>query len=786
MTKLSFRALGLMSVLCASTAITPPAMAQEQVGDDTLDLDEIFITARKRVESIQEVPLSVTAFSAKELTVRSIENLQDIAAATPGLVYAEAANGFFGVATIRGLTQIDVTAPDRNVAIFYGGLFQFNAAASNLDLVDLERVEVVKGPQSTLYGRNAFAGAINYVPAQAKNEIDASASATIGSDQRYSVKGMINLPLGDTLALRVSGGYDTFDGAWDNNLDPDDNLGGYESVALAWDARFKPNDAFEAGLFGYYEDRNSDITAQYQLANNCSTDAEGGGTAFLFFCGEVPVITDVGADTRAFGNQSENLIIGLDLEYDFGPVVLKSLTGYVRAEVGYLNDFEKGAGYLPTAVATGNPFGAFDFAGFGEIKSFLGLPPSETEDWMTELRLETDLDGPLSGSVGVSYYTHRDEEKAGLVCDGSRIPEGTFPLSTCGFLPGATVGFDEISFDNLFPFQDDVFKDDSWAIFGALEYEITEQFTVGGELRYDMETRQRFEAQDEEGTLREADFNFWSFRFTGSYAPTDDILLFASVARGTISGNFNQTFDRIANAAVPEELQFYGPQNNLTFELGMNSQWLDGKITWNTTLFLSKYKDLVVRATPPEPLIASLAQNVGDATSYGIETQVLWDVVEGLRADVSYGYNDPTFDDGTIDLSIERFTGSGDGQVFTTDVGGNSLGRTSNHTFNAGLSQFGDIGNDLAYLLRADVTYQSKQFTRSVPDQFISGRTIVNARATVTYKENIEFALWARNLFDEEYLTVVTTDAPINGSIFEPVGNLGQRRTFGATVSWNY
>jgi iron complex outermembrane receptor protein len=152
-------AVTALALLASSGAL----FAQERSADPGV-IDEIVVTARKRAEDLRDVPLSITAFSSEQLERRNIESLADVAAATPGLTYFETLNGTLGTPVIRGLTQVNLSSPDRNVAIFYGGIYLSNSNASNLDILDLERIEVVKGPQSALYGRNAFGGAINAFP----------------------------------------------------------------------------------------------------------------------------------------------------------------------------------------------------------------------------------------------------------------------------------------------------------------------------------------------------------------------------------------------------------------------------------------------------------------------------------------------------------------------------------------------------------------------------------------------------------------------------------------------
>jgi iron complex outermembrane receptor protein len=182
------------------------------------------------------------------------------------------------VPVIRGLSQTVIAAPDRNVALFYNGVFLSNTNVSNFDLLEMERIEVVKGPVSALYGRNAFGGAINYVPRKAdpRKGVESTVEATVGSDSRYGVKGSVNLPISDTLAVRLAGGYDQWDGSIKNNYGG--KVGGFDATSAAWDIRWKPTEALSIGQFGFYVDDTREQTAQYDYPNNCGQVA-GTGTA---------------------------------------------------------------------------------------------------------------------------------------------------------------------------------------------------------------------------------------------------------------------------------------------------------------------------------------------------------------------------------------------------------------------------------------------------------------------------------------------------------------------------
>ena len=159
---------GCVAGLVGFAGLTLPVLAQEAAeasAGDAVALEEIVVTARKRAETLLEVPVAVTALTADDIDQKGIENLNDVALFTPGLTYFDSIQNQLGTPVIRGISQTNLNSPDRNVAIFYGGVYLSSTSGANLEILDVDRVEVVKGPQSALYGRNAFNGAINFVPA---------------------------------------------------------------------------------------------------------------------------------------------------------------------------------------------------------------------------------------------------------------------------------------------------------------------------------------------------------------------------------------------------------------------------------------------------------------------------------------------------------------------------------------------------------------------------------------------------------------------------------------------
>lgn len=218
------------------------------LAQDDGQLEEIVVTARKRTENLQDVPLSITAISGVDLERASVYALDDLAEITPGLTYQNI--GAFNTPTIRGLSQTSQIGLQGNVGVFIDGVFLNNRSSLEFGVLDLERIEVVKGPQGALYGRNTFAGAINYVTrSPSTDDIGGRLSAEIGNEGRWEIGGSVNFPLGENAAVRVFAATSEFDGTV-TNARGGDKLGGYdERTSYGLSAIFDPSENLSVKLF---------------------------------------------------------------------------------------------------------------------------------------------------------------------------------------------------------------------------------------------------------------------------------------------------------------------------------------------------------------------------------------------------------------------------------------------------------------------------------------------------------------------------------------------------------
>ena len=228
------------------------------------------MTARKVEERLQDVPLAISAFSAAEIQAAGIENLNDIADLTPGMTFSNLIGEFLPVPVIRGIAPTAVQDRENNAAIFVDGVYVSGRQGLNFSQLDLERIEVVKGPQAAMYGRNSFSGAVNFVTARPTDELQSKAELTFGDRGRIVASGAVSGPLvEDKLRARVAIIMNQWDGSYENQVDGGPDIGGFNYQTLQGSIFWTPTDSFEAGLSIYTSQDQIDVSAQTSVTANC-------------------------------------------------------------------------------------------------------------------------------------------------------------------------------------------------------------------------------------------------------------------------------------------------------------------------------------------------------------------------------------------------------------------------------------------------------------------------------------------------------------------------------------
>ncbi|MEM7610238.1 MAG: TonB-dependent receptor [Pseudomonadota bacterium] len=732
----------ITGVLVAGLSLHSPVYAQDEAF-----LDEITVTARKIEESLQDVSLAINAFSAEDIAARSIEELEDVALYTPGLTFEDFSNGGFGTPTVRGASQFSVDQLEQNVSTFIDGVYIPRQYALDIGTVNMERVEVVKGPQSALYGVNAFMGAINYVTSKADlDEFSANVGAVIGSDGRQDLSGDISFPISPgKAAIRLSAAITEFDGDWDNDhpaanagVSPgtDDSTSGWDNNAFSVSFVASPTDQwnFELAYHAFEQDTESRAQARLELGDfNCGGTLFGGPVRGI--CGELPETPIEAGTTNPIGFLIDPRSYGLISETElFRAAVSADLTDSIRVSYQFANLQSE---VFSAGISDRDPINGTDFGG-SIINAFTVLPVGDINYDSHELRIEFSSDSGPYGMIGLFHSEGEDFD------DG--IPGYLGPLFTESLEPitAATIA--------ALPRNDLLTDTHNSAIFGRVSFPLAnERWVLSAEGRYVDEEKTVNIVYNDLSAAPAYEDSYFTPRLTADFYVRENQLLYLSYAEGVKMGGSNA---EIAGGLLVEERE-YGPDENKTIEFGSKNTLLDGRMRLNAALFFTDWSNLQVTEAAANGgfFTSSIVGNLGAATLNGLEIDVTYAATEALTLNAGFGYVDATYDSGTISQRLDRANICDDIVCNANgDIGGNQLPRSSDVQWNLGAEYRGALQNELNYFVRADVVGQSEQFVSEANIGTIPSRTLINLRGGIN-RGNWSAELWVKNAADEEYVS---------------------------------
>jgi len=796
--KLGIERACIVTTAFAAAGLCTLANAQEQRAEAGAGvIEEVMVTARKREEALQDIPLAISAYSSEDMAKRGIQDMRDIAQQSPGFNFEDFSGSGQTAPVIRGTTQV-AGSVEQNVSFFFDGVYLPRSYVTDLGFGSLERVEVVKGPQSARYGRNAFMGAINYVPKKPSQTLEFTAKATAGNFDRYDIGGTLSGPIiTDKLSFLVGADYSEFDGSWKNHhpyagigfdLGTDRRSGGHENKTYNAALRFTPVDAVTMDVSYNKWDTSAESRAMNFFAElgadsqmlNCgqwnpdvrpavpgAPPAVGngaGGEWYRLYCGEVPV-RNVPLDPRSYARQLESDLLRASVSWAVTDAIdVDYVYGRIKADVNSLTYKDT----LPTCP----------FIVYGDC-AFENNPLGWVESESHEMRLSWDNGGAIRFATGMFYSESEDYSTSNFATMPMLAAVPTQPVNA----------FDRSSFLLYSTISRNLRKDKVLSPFA--EFNLTfldDRARLGVEARWSREEKMQAALASSgsgvltiSGNVLDGKFEAFTPRVSFDFDLTADNMLFASAAKGVKSGGFNPA------AFLPENRTF-DQDSNWTYEIGTRNTLADGRVRLNATLFFVDWKDVQIPAADPgNPAVlpVSITRNLGTVTSKGIEVEAAVALLDGLSVETTLYYGDAKYDEGTRDLRWARTPAVCDDVAcpMNGDVGGNQMERQSKYQATLGTEWRADLrlGTDLEYFVRADAAYQSKQFIDAMNLAWVPGRTIVNATTGVSGR-SYDVQLWVRNLLDKEYVSGVTTGSP--NSYYNAY--LGERRTFGITASYRY
>lgn len=731
--KLALRASAAALALLPMTAVAQTAERSSSESAQAFQVDEVIVTARKQSERLSDIPLAITAFSSEDIQNAGIQDLNDIARLTPGLNFTSVIGEFLPTPIIRGVAQTDLFGSDPNVAVFIDGVYTGAREALNFAQADIERIEVVKGPQSALYGRNAFGGAINIISKRPDNKFSGRGELTYGSNGRFAVLGSASIPLiQDVLAIKLTGSHSKYDGSHHNTAGGSD-LGGYTYRTFQSTARFTPNPITEIVGGVYYSRDKITPPAVSGLSPNCQP-ARGVNQAW---CGVLPELdkAELGSHPDAYGQTRETLRAFVDARVDIGEWELGWLTGYNDVELSALTDATRG---IPTFYRYRTPTGAIKTFETGILRDE-GTPTFQ--EFSQEIRLTSPQDARVRGSIGAYYFSGKQTRPNfdGVITEP--LPAdfaATFPV------PGVWASFfDGVIYDKTV--QRDV---ENLSAFGYLEGELTTQLTLRGELRYGYERQHTTRPASKIGQPvaavdKELSFRTWTPRVSLDYRPNQDLLLYTSAARGSKPGGFD------LNAPTEQ----YEPEYNWTYEVGAKASAWDGRVGLDLNAFYIDWSQIqipVLDQTQAPPV--AVTRNLGDATSKGFEANLKLRPTQALSGSLGVSYTDARY-------THAKNAGYASFPMFAPDgdVSGNRLQAAPKWQLTGSIDYRRLAVGNFEGFAHMDASYRAKSFMDATNLTTIPSRTLINGRIGLE-NERFRVETYVENLLDDRKPTFAFRD----------------------------
>jgi len=684
---------------CTILAVATPHLAWAQPA-----IEEIIVTARKRAENLIDVPVTITAFTASEIAASQMTEIRDLSRLTPSFNFSDLGARYVDSPTIRGIAGNDADPTKQSASFFLDGVF-ISGSATGINMQDVERIEVIKGPQSALFGRSTFAGAINFITKRPSNTPSVGVTLTGAEHDEFEATFGGSLPLvEDKVFVRANGRYWTYGGEWRNaGLPVGLSLGGQSTWNIGGSALFTPNDSLEARVrleHSEDDDEAAPINKKAAADQNCTF-------RIAYICGEVKF-----DPTRVGGTFDELIAEGIDpglqreitrgsaqFDYDFGSVTWSG--------VGAYSDENMVRNWDVIFDLTKNPI----FIGFGGSRPGTNggqiVNDWTFKDWSAETRLQSNGDGAINWIAGLFYNDL--EQKF-----------------------GRTRGAIAVDPPNRRTVK-------GWAAFGQLEYKAG-NFTASAEGRYQEETLKRLNFTTGQvlvlgGGVR-ADRTFKKFlpRVTMDYKPNAETTLYAQWAKGNKPGDFNTVL------TVAQEFVVLDEETIQNFEAGVKGQAMENALTYSLAAFYMKLNNQQVRDVTPAFQIVT--RNTGKSRATGFEAETNLAATDQLSLRAAFGYADHEFTNFPNEANGANILGNGNAKGKTTRSTPKYTGSLSG-TFTA------PVMGDYDWFMRGDLVYRSKIFGEETNLNWAGNLVQVNLRTGIE-ASNWKLEVFGKNIFDDK------------------------------------
>lgn len=758
--------IGVLSCLAIGFLAVEPANAQEDAAETVATertLAPVIVTSQRREQDLQQVPVAVTAIDSDFVESRGITSIESLSTLAPNLkIESTPGNSTAAQISIRGGVTINPALTwEPTVGIYLDGVYIGKTQGSVFDVADIERIEVLRGPQGTLYGRNTLAGAINIISREPSGDFRGYAEATLGNYNLRQFRAGVDFDQIGPFRVKLSGMVRERDGIIDVIENP------VPGLTLAGPASSDELDSVEraSALLAVAFDVSESFTVDYSFDYSTADQRPRFSQIIQVDAGNIfdpasPAYAGGGPIGGQYFGFPLDLYVNADRQFDAsvdGPV-FEDMTTFGHSLTGTLD------------------------LGWGELKSITGYRELEWDDAL-------DLDGsplPLAHTSRLSDYESFSQEIQ-LTGGNDRFDyvTGLYYFTDEGATDNPQFFFGGgARFDSRYGF-----STDAWAAYGQLDWHLTDRLTLTGGLRYTSEEKSINRALSvlgppavplvPEGTSATETFENLSPTVIVAYQASEDVNLYAKYSEGYKSGGFN------GEASTAEEVRRpYDAEEVRSYEAGLKSTFAGDTVRLNAAVFYNQHRDMQLSVFTAQNAAASDIRNAGEATIWGIELEGTWRPTDRLTLSANYASLNTEYDefiDAGVDVADDR-----------------SFPHAPENTFSL-IADANLWADDLGRIdLSADYQYTDAYFTfpytlnPNVPQNAFNSeadaRGIVNARLSwgeIPLAGNeVEVSVWAKNLFDEEYLANFIDFGPGFGGLVN--GYFGDPQTYGISLRANW
>jgi iron complex outermembrane receptor protein len=731
---------------------TRPLLAQDverSTSSIEAGVDEIIVTAQRRVERLQDVPVSVTAISGEALRNQRIDRVDDLVSKVPNLQFISTVGDSTPIFSLRGVSMADFSLNQASpVATYYDEVYKGNFAILGIALYDLERVEVLRGPQGTLYGKNTTGGAINLISKRPTFDTEGYIDAGYGNYSRTDVSGMINLPITPELAVRLAGTYSHADGWYKNRLAGQPDLQSIDEYGFKGSALWEPSEGVSFLLRASTSGQRPWNYGGYAAPGPNGVGAGvyemfGSGTSYFRTGLGVREIESNNADRRKARTYAVSLTGNITLS---DGLAITSVTSWDKGRLSFDEETD------------GSPNQTLEISYTDRVKQVA-----------QDVRLASEWSGPFNFILGAYYNREKvfNATNLGFFRDLDVNADGSITAQDC--LEGFPIFACNIrnSFDQIRR---------SYALYGDFRYDLAQHLTVRGGLRYTHDKGEQINLNSEavgvDGVLvmplltniqRFFKTNNLSGKVGLDYKPSDGVLIYGSYSRGYRAPAFNaQAFFDMSEASVAkaEKIQ--------AFEMGAKAQFWARRITLNVAGFYYKYNNQQFLNVDPQTATQTLI-NVERSIILGGEVELNARVFDSLSLRMGLGL---------LDTKVKK------GALGGNNIAGNKLLTAPSVSFSGGLDFTAFDGSAGKLSFHPELTYISSQFfeVQNLSRLKQDGYALLNGTIRLE-RGPLTFMVWGKNLTDKIYATSrVDTQA---GFGFD-FSRIGTPRTYGASARYTF